>query len=435
MSRPAPSGALPPIVVVVKGYPRVSETFVAQELAALERRGLRLEIASLRRPYDPLTHPVHAEVRAPVRYLPEYLGRAPGRVLSGHWRALRRAPRRYAVVLGRWIRDLARDPTASRIRRFGQAGVLAAELPPGARHLHAHFLHTPASVARYAAGLAGLSYSLSGHAKDVWTPAAWDLRQKLREARFTVTCTAQNAARLRSLAPGARVELVYHGLDRRLFTAPPGAGSSRDATDPGDPVRLLTVGRFQPKKGLDVLLEAVARLPGHVVLTIVGYGPLGEALRTRAARLHLGARVRWLGPLDQPAVRDLYRSSDLFVLAPRVAPDGDRDGLPNVVVEALSQGLPVVGTRVSALPELVEDGRNGRLVPPEDPAALAEAITALVRDPDARRRLGWQGMRDVAEGWDVETAAARLAGLFRDVLDGPGPAPTPAVSVDAVRRS
>jgi glycosyltransferase involved in cell wall biosynthesis len=413
---------------VVKGYPRVSETFVAHELAALERRGLSLRIVSLRRPYDGLTHPVHREIRAPVLYLPEYLVEAPWRVLRGHWRAWRRSPAGYRRSFRFWLRDLVRDPTPNRGRRFGQAGVLAAELTPGARLLHAHFLHTPASVTRYAAAMLDLPYSLSAHAKDVWTCPAWELREKLLGARFCVACTAENRRYLAELAPGASVTLVYHGLDRRLFARPPTFGSHRDGSDPADPVRLLAVGRFQPKKGFDVLLEALARLRGHVVLTLVGYGPREAPLREQAARLGLAENVRWAGQLDQSAVRALYRESDLFVLAPRVAADGDRDGLPNVVVEALSQGLPVVATAVAALGEIVEDGATGRLVPPDDPARLAEAIEALVRDPTARRRFGAAALERVAEGWDLEAGVDRLVALFDPMLHPQAPADVPLES-------
>jgi glycosyltransferase involved in cell wall biosynthesis len=414
---------LPPLVVVVlKGYPRLSETFIAHELAALERRGLPLHIVSLRRPYDALTHPVHAAIRATVTYLPEYLREAPGRVLAGHVRALARSPRRYGRALGLWLRDLLRDPTPNRGRRFGQAGVLAAELPVGAAHLHAHFLHTPASVARYAAAMTGLPYSLAGHAKDVWTTPDWELRAKLAAARFTVTCTAAGRARLDALAPG-RVELVYHGLDRQLFAAPATFGSRRDGTDRHDPLRLLAVGRFQPKKGYATLLEAVARVRAKVRLTVVGYGPLEADLRGRVKALGLGDRVTWAGPLDQPAVRALYRASDLLVVASEVAPDGDRDGLPNVVVEALSQGLPVVATRAGAIPELVVDGAEGRLVPPADAIALAAAIDHLARDPEARHRMGLAGIQRIAEGWDLDAGADRLHCLLRATLPAGAGAP------------
>jgi glycosyltransferase involved in cell wall biosynthesis len=409
------------LVIVVKGYPRVSETFIAQEIAALERRGIRLCIVSLRRPYDRIAHPLHQEITAPLLYLPEYLREAPLRVLGGHLRAFRRRPRRYLAGAALWLRDLLRDPTPNRIRRFGQAGVLAAELPMGALHLHAHFLHTPASVARYAAVMTGLAYSLSAHAKDVWTRPAWELREKLEGARFCVTCTRMNQEYLAGLAPGAPVHLVYHGLDQRIFAPPDGFGSERDGSDSAEPVRLLSVGRFQPKKGFDVLLRALALLRSHVVLTLAGYGPLEAELRRLAQALKLGGRLRWVGQSDQMAIRTLYRANDLFVLAPRIAPDGDRDGLPNVLVEALSQGLPVVATRMAAVSEIVEDGVNGRLVAPEDPAALAAALEELVRDPVARRRLGAAGMRRVAQGWNLETGADRVAALLRDVLEQPAP--------------
>jgi len=411
---------MPPLVVVVlKGYPRVSETFIAHELAALERLGLRLHIVSLRRPYDALTHPVHATIRAAVTYLPEYLHEAPGRVLAGHVRALARAPRRYGRALGLWLRDLLRDPTPNRGRRFGQAGVLAGALPVGAVHLHAHFLHTPASVARYAAAMTGLDYSLAGHAKDVWTTPDWELRAKLAEARFTVACTAAGHARLDALAPG-RVELVYHGLDRHLFGAPKAFGSRRDGTDPDNPVRLLAVGRFQPKKGYATLFEAVRQVRAEIRLTVVGYGPLEAVLRAHVEALGLAHHVTWAGPLAQPAVRALYRASDLLLVASEVAPDGDRDGLPNVVVEALSQGLPVVATRAAAIPELVVDGVHGRLVPPADAGALAGAIEHLARDPEARRRMGAAGIQRVADGWDLDAGADRLHQLLRATFSAAG---------------
>jgi glycosyltransferase involved in cell wall biosynthesis len=402
--------------VVVKGYPRVSETFIAQEIAALERQGLPLTIVSLRHPYDRITHPVHLAIQATVLYLPEYLYKDPLRVLAGHVQAFRRDARRYRKSLLQWMRDLHRDPTANRVRRFGQAGVLAAELPAGTGHLHAHFMHTPASVARYAATMTGLTYSLSGHAKDIWTSPAWELREKLLGARFSVTCTAANREHLTGLAPNAEVHLLYHGLDRGNFSPPDSFGSLRDGSRSDDPVRLLSVGRFQPKKGFDVLLRALALVRHHVVLSLVGYGPEEQRLRRLTRTLQLEDRIRWVGQVDHLAVRSLLRENDLFVLASRIARDGDRDGLPNVVVEALSQGLPVVASRISALPEIIEDGVNGRLVPPEDPAALAAALSALIEDPAARRRMGAAGIHRVAEGWDVEVGVRRLLTLLRRAL-------------------
>jgi len=416
-----PSITPAPLLVVLKGYPRVSETFIAHELAALERRGVRLTIVALRRPYDAITQPVHAEVRAPVAYLPEYLVDAPATVAACHLIAFARAPRRYLAALGLWLRDLRRDRTVNRVRRFGQAGVLAAALPAEVRHLHAHFAHTPASVARYAARMTARGFSLSAHAKDIWTLPDWELAEKLAAARFAVTCSAENARRLTALAPGLPqpVALVYHGLDRTLFAPPTAVGSGRDGSDPNDPVRLLAVGRLQPKKGFPVLLNALARVRRHARLTVVGYGPLEAELRARADALGLGARVFWAGQLDQLSVRAAYRASDLFVLAPAVAPDGDRDGLPNVVVEALSQGLPVVATRGGAIAEILDEGVHGRLVPAGDPEGLAVAIDELAGDPARRRRLGRAGIARVAEGWDLEAGADRILALLGSALGSP----------------
>ena len=145
---------------------------------------------------------------------------------------------------------------------------------------------------------------------------------------------------------------------------------------------------------------------------MVGYGPLEGALRAQVGALGLGDRITWAGPLDQPAVRAHYRASDLFVLASEVAPDGDRDGLPNVVVEALSQGLPVVATRAAAIPELVLDGLHGRLVPPGDAEAFAAAIESLAQDPDARHRMGAEGIRRVAPA-GISTPAPTVHRLLR----------------------
>src|SRR5215471_15815605 len=181
------SGVSGRVAFVLKGYPRLSETFIAQEILALEQRGLEILIVSLRHPTDRKIHPIHRAIRAELFYLPEYLCDEPRRVWQG-WRRSRRYPG-YRRARAAWLADLRRDPTPNRVRRFGQALVLAAELPPDVKQLHAHFLHTPASVARYAALIAGLDWTVSAHAKDIWTIPAWEKRTKLAEARWVVTCT------------------------------------------------------------------------------------------------------------------------------------------------------------------------------------------------------------------------------------------------------
>jgi len=394
------------IAFVLKGYPRLSETFIAQEIAALEARGLAIDIVSLRRPTDAKTHPVHARIRAAVRYLPEYLYREPLRVLRA-WLRVRRLPR-YRQARAAWLADWRRDPTPNRGRRFGQALVLADETGPDIVAFHAHFLHTPGSVARYASLLTGKPWSVSAHAKDIWTIPDWEKREKLAEARFAVTCTAIGAAHLASLAPPERVRLVYHGLDLAAFP--------RRERVAGQRLTILSVGRAVPKKGYDDLLEALALLPADLDWRFVhvGGGKERKRLVRRARRLGLAARTEWRGALAQPDVIAAYRSADVFALASRVAADGDRDGLPNVLMEAQTQGLACVATRISAIPELIEDGRTGLLVEPGDRAALAGALERVLRDGELRRRLGDAGEARMRAAFDHEAGIDRIARLLTD---------------------
>ncbi|HEY7598341.1 MAG TPA: glycosyltransferase [Candidatus Limnocylindrales bacterium] len=407
------------VAVVVKGYPRLSETFIAQEILGLERHGLALTIVSLRHPTDAALHPMHRDIRAPVLYLPEYLYQEPGRVLRA-WRSVRRWPT-YAAARRLWLRDLRRDRTSNRGRRFGQALVLAHELPPDVGVLYAHYLHTPASVARYAAVLRGLPWCASAHAKDIWTTPAWEKAEKLRDCAWATACTATGAAQLRALAPGAEVMLTYHGLDASRFAAPQRTRGP-DGSDPRRPVRLLGVARLVPKKGVEVLLHALAALPPavHWRYDHIGAGPLREALAGTAARLGLAERITWHGALPQEEVIAAYRAADLFVLASRIAADGDRDGLPNVLLEAGALELAVVASEIPGVSELIEDGLNGRLVPPDDPAALAAALAALIGDPAARLRRGRAGRRRVLEQFATEPGIDRLAARLAAMLDRTG---------------
>lgn len=400
------------VAVVLKGYPRLSETFIAQEIAALERRGLEILIVSLRLPTDDRTHPVHAEIRAPRLYLPEYLYREPLRVLRAWWR-VRRWPA-YRQVRKLWLKDLRRDPTPNRGRRFGQALVLASELPDDVIQLHVHFLHTPASVTRYAAGLCGLPWTGSAHAKDIWTTPEWDKREKLQACEWLVTCTAANFAHLAALAPQGRVELVYHGIDLKRFPPPPAPPRERDGAAAADPVIVLSVGRLVEKKGVDILLQALSLLPRslHWRFVHVGGGPLRRALEAQARALGLAERVTWRGALAQQQLLEAYRAADIFALASRVARDGDRDGLPNVLMEAQSQDLPCLATRVSGIPELVQPDVTGVLVAPESPEALARALQSLIADPARRRALGQAGRARVAARFGLESNIIRLAEKF-----------------------
>ena len=405
------------IAIVLKGYPRLSETFVAQELAALEQRGFALAIFSLRRPTERATHPLHAQIRASVTYLPEYLHHGPMRVLRA-WRKARKLPG-YRNALATWRKDLWRDRTRGRARRFGQALVMACELPSDVVHVHAHFLHTPASVARYAAMVRGLGWSVSAHAKDIWTLPEWEKREKLATCAWATTCTACNASHLRELAPATRpVDLVYHGIDTTRFPSPVRARSGGDGTDPRSPVTLLAVGRAVDKKGFDDLLHALAQLPQsqHWQLLHIGDGPRLPMLERIARDLRLSGRIRWLGAQAHATVLDAYRTADVFVLPSRIAADGDRDGLPNVLLEAQSQRVACVSTRVSGIPELIVDGVTGLLVTPRAPTELARALSRLIADPVLRAVLGNGGFTRTTTQFSLASGADRLARRFADSL-------------------
>jgi glycosyltransferase involved in cell wall biosynthesis len=403
----------PSAAFVLKGYPRLSETFIAQEILALERRGLDILIVSLRQPTDTKRHPVHDEITADVLYLPEFPLREVPRVLRS-WRRVRALPG-YRDARSQWLKDLRRGFTLARVRSFFQAIVLAGEARERLERFHAHYIHTPASVTRYAAMIRGLPWSCSAHARDIWTTADWEKADKLESLDWLVTCTRHGAQHLASLArEPQKVELVYHGLDFSRFPVPANFGCRAHGGDRSDPVAILSVGRAVEKKGYGTLLAALARLPEnlHWRFVHIGYGPLLAELQEQAARLGISDRVEWRGAQPQDKVIEAYRAAALFVLANCVARDGDMDGLPNAMMEAQSQGVACISTSVSAIPELIEDGVTGLLVPPDEEGPLAAAIGTLITDPALRARLASKGAERVRARFSHEQGIGVLARKF-----------------------
>lgn len=404
------------LIFILKGYPRLSETFIAQEIRALEQRGFAIDIVSLRFPTDKHVHPVHREIAAKVGYLPEYLYREPLRVLRSWAKASTRPG--YWRAFGQWIKDLVRDPTPNRARRFGQACVMVAELPKDATRLHAHFLHTPASATYYAHLITGMRWSCSAHAKDIWTSPDWDKREKLATLDWLATCTRDGYDHLRAIASPAdrdKINLVYHGLDFARFPEPPRPDPGR-ARDPKAPLRILSVGRAVPKKGYADLLQALALLPKQVDWRFhhIGGGPLLDDLKSLAETLQIANYITWQGSAPQEQVLAAYRAADIFVLASCVAGDGDRDGLPNVLMEAQSQRLAVVATNLAGIAELVLPGETGLLVPPAAPENLSGALLRLMRDPALRERLAEAGFQRVRREFSLDRGIDDLERRFRE---------------------
>jgi glycosyltransferase involved in cell wall biosynthesis len=401
--------------MVLKGFPRISETFISNEIRLLEGMGLPIRIFSMRRPRENFTHDSVREIRAPVHYLPERIltPALPG-VLLAHARLAARSPERYRAGLGAAVRRFRRSRKAATWKHFLQAGHLVERWlgGSGVTHLHAHFAHSPTSVALFASRLSGLSFSFTAHAKDIYTSAPEQLKEKIDLARFVVTCTEYNRRYLEAVrgAGVTPIHRVYHGIDLDLFA------DGRPKRRPEPPYRLLTVARLTPKKGIATVIAALALLKAEGVdfrHTLIGDGEDRARVLKAAGDAGLGERFRWIGTRPHHVVLEHYRAADLFLLACQVAENGDRDGIPNVLAESLAMGVPVVATGVSAIPELIQDGETGLLVPPGDPRAVADAARRLLADADLRDRMVRAGMARVRADFDNRATIGRLAAVLR----------------------
>ena len=317
------------------------------------------------------------------------------------------------------MQDLGRDRSRNRVRRFGQAMTLAAELPAGTAEIYAHFLHTPSSVARYAAMMHQIPWSCSAHAKDIYTSPDWEIAEKLGDVNWLVTCTAFNVAHLQNLAAKPdKISLLYHGLDLERFPIFKERQHTRDGQDANNPVKILSVGRAVIKKGYGDLLNALASLPEGLQWRFdhIGGGPLLPELKAQAQALGLSDRITWHGAQSQQFVLNALQQADIFTLASRIAEDGDRDGLPNVLMEAQSQRAAILSTRVSAIPELIDDERTGLLVDQRDPDALTEKMTRLITSPELRQMLSDAGDLKLRQEFGADRWIEKLARQFEEDL-------------------
>jgi len=397
-------------------WPRVSTTFIAQELVGLEREGLRLWMVSLRERNE-VRHALHDELMAPVHYLPRRPIFSPLRL----WRArtkVRRLPG-YAVARALFKQEIKRGLTRERVKLFYWAIILAAEMPPETRLIYVHFISMPGTIGRYVSLITGLPLAGSAHARDIWTTSDREKREKLAAMRWVTTCNGPAVDELRRHTDEPdKVHLIYHGLSLKRFPETPPDRATRDGRSDRDPVRFLSVGRAVEKKGFDVMLEALDRLDPDLRWHWhhVGAGPLVDRLKRQAAKLELTDRITWYGAQDQGTVIEHYRNCDLLVLPSKEGSDGDRDGLPNVLMEAQSQALACLATRFTAIPELIEDGETGVLVPPGDIGALKQALEQLVRSPERREKIGLAGYAHVRREFQAEEGISKIASLLREAM-------------------
>jgi glycosyltransferase involved in cell wall biosynthesis len=429
------------VAYVLKGFPRLSEMFIASEIYRLERLGTPLRLMVIKPSDESQQHGIVDRIRAKPDYLPPTtslsatsLPRWLSANLKNFLPALRRVARRRPFGVARAaVNAFAQAVRARRsfwawprklyLKEFLQAAAIADRLldAPNVRHLHAHFCHGATTVTWLASMMTGLAFSFTAHAKDIYCESlnpAGLLRRKMRAARFVVTCTDANREHLLKIEPRADVHCIYHGLNAEF------AGLLEDAScAPSvkpETLRALGVGRLVEKKGFDVLVEACGILRrGNVQFEAFIIGEHGDheaLIRERIRQLGLENSIHLMGPMEQSKLYEEYRRASAFCLPCRVLESGDRDGIPNVLVEAMACGLPVITTGVSGIPEVITDGVNGQLIPPDNPQALADALLRLDHDPRLARRLSDEAQATVRRKFDGERFASELADLFREAV-------------------
>ena len=389
------------LVYLVGTYPLLTTTFIDREIRTLRGWGVDVQVVAVRRPpTDPPLSSDQRRLQRDVQYLLPIRWRD---LLLSHLYFVMRRPGTFARTLG----FLVTRPHASLMSRmktilhFGEgvyAAFLVRDLP--FRELHAHFADRAATIALVASRLLGTPYSLSIHAAgDIFVDPVL-LREKVRAARHVVTCTAHNKAHVASIVGADASDMithVRHGLD--LAAYPTGSDPA-----PGPPV-ILSVAQLKERKGLAQLIHACATLRDRGYrfrCRIVGRGPQYGQLQMLIGRLSLGDTVSLCGALRHEEVVREYRQATVFVLPCVQTVQGDVDGIPNVLAEAMALQVPVVSTHLPAIRELVSDGENGLLVAPNDDASLVDAIARLLDQPDLRTRLGEQGRRTILETFQLE---------------------------------
>jgi glycosyltransferase involved in cell wall biosynthesis len=406
----------PPFGYIIKMFPRLSETFILNEVLELEEQGMDLRIFSMKRPTESVAHFKAKQVRSPVSYLPEAFRDAPLRIFSCQCHVWRRFPSAWRRQLRNTIRRARADGDASDLTSFFQACCVVRELGD-IRHLHAHYANVPAKLALLVQRLSGCSYSITTHAKDIFQNDPFvspKLLERMSRAKFIVANSRFSAAHIRArLNRQGEVHVVYNGLDLQAF--PP------RNSEPQRPV-LLGVGRLVEKKGFADLIEACHVLKSRgvkfsceIVGTGVGSAQLKELIRNR----QVGDCIRLVGPLPQEVLREHYGQAMIFVLPCVRAKDGDRDILPNVIKEAMAVGVPVITTRLEGIDELVEDGISGLLVDPGDVAGLADRIQRLFREPQLRQSLAREARRVIEQRFDRRNNFAQLRNLLTGTVEPP----------------
>ncbi len=403
-----PATSPPKVAYLLKMFPRFSETFILSEVLELERAGVDVRIFSLKEPNDGRAHADVANVKAYITYMPQLDLSHLRSWIEPHWQVFRWHPKLYTRIA---LRTLKRRRWGA-FKRFLQAGYIAPKLQEeGITHVHAHFASSATSVSHYLHQLMGMSYSFTAHAKDIYidTVVREVLIRKMDHAQFVVTVSDYNEAHLAKLSPDASINRIYNGLDLTQF--------SPNGQHPDEVPMILAIGRLVEKKGFDVLIRACALLRDRNIAFqcyIVGAGSEQSALQKLIRKLDLEADVHLAGPMPREELIKLYPRASLFVAPCVIGADGNRDGLPTVLIEAMALGVPVISTPVTGIPELVRHGETGQLVAPNDPEELAFVIGRSLEQREHTLEMAKAGRRLVAEQFDLRRNVAQLRQLFED---------------------
>ena len=426
------------IAFVVNFFPILSETFIFSELQNLLERGVDLTIFALFRTDKYEKREDVGALGDHVEYLKPHLrwmfliASHVAFMLShpvAYFRTLGFACKhsrhlnvfktiyQYLFVYKRDRRGLPKDWRQDTLLHFVIVMPFARLIIRGDYGLiHAHYADTSTSFAMLLSRLCHLPYSFTTHATDLFVNP-YLLPLKIKNANFVVTCTEYNRNYIVENikdSGNTQVFLNYHGVDTRYFKPQKAVRPERDG------IVILAVGRLVSKKGYDILLKACSQLRKAGIAfecRIVGNGPLDEELKQLRDRLKLTDLVDFYGAQSPERVRHLFEQADLFVLPCRITPDGDRDGIPNVVAEAMSMQVPVISTTISGIPEIVEHGVSGLLVKPENPKELARAIMELAEDPDRRCAMGLEARKHISAIFDKQEKIGELVDLFQRQLD------------------
>ena len=404
----------PKIAYILSRFPYLTETFILREMILLRQLGLEVYVFSM---FPPLSTPVHQQVQEMVpyvRYSPFLLSR---KLAVAQLHYLFRSPVKYLRALLNAIWQTYREPRVLLrvLLTFPKSVYFARQMQAlGIHHIHAHFVWVNGIAARIARDLTGITFSLHPHAFDIFSRDRESVSRQLGFADGIVTVSEYHRRYVSELCPRwspEQVRVVHYGVDPQEFNP------ARVPVNDGS-VHLISVGSLVEKKGHEYLIDACAELAqeGYTFeCSIIGGGPLQRQLQERINHLGLQDRVFLLGAKTQDVVQSLYRHSDVFALACVVARSGDRDGLPNVLLEALAMEIPVVTTPVTGIPELVRDGETGLLVPERDSHALARAIERLINDAKLRQELGQRGRELVLSEFDIRRTSEQLAAAFEEI--------------------